>query len=76
MVLEHRVKIFKGIHYSIGKQPGASFLSEELTPEITDWLYENCSHNWWVRYREFLNNFTYITFEDELEAMAFKLKWI
>lgn len=49
------------------------YFNEKANEEISDWIDENVTGNWFINLT--VGNFVVVGFEKEEEAIAFKLKW-
>ena len=52
----------------------ARFIGKDKKENMELWLSENCSFNWDLYYSPYLKS--YCAFENEIDAMAFKLRWL
>ncbi len=50
------------------------FLGKVKKEDMELWLSENCSSNWDFYHAQFLRS--YCAFENEIDAVAFKLRWL
>ena len=50
------------------------FVGKSKKETMESWLSENCSFNWDLYYAPYKRS--YCAFENETDAMAFKLRWL
>jgi len=50
------------------------FLTKDKKENMESWLSENCSSNWSIYFSTFIGS--YCAFENDTDAMAFKLRWL